>query len=135
MAKKATDKPAEKAAAKPLSLEVLVVPPGETPPGVSGFFPPVATLSGIVVTDAAGADDAESDIPPKIVVGSERFGSTDEPPEALELPPVSAKASLEDHPAIELAQSFVTPHGKPDSEMGSYYTPPPPELRKPKAKA
>jgi len=63
--------------------------------------------------------------PPEIVVGLEY------PPDAIELPPVAAKAALEDHPAIELAQSFVTPHGRPEAVHGNYYTPPPPELRKP----
>jgi hypothetical protein len=137
MAKKATDKPAAKAAAKtaakpaakPLSPGVVGIPLAETPPGVSGVLPLVAPLSDIVVLDEQ---------PPEIVVGSEGVGSMDDPPveleypsDAIELPPVAAKASLEDHPAIELAQSFMTPHGKPETVHGNYYTPPPPELRKP----
>lgn len=149
MAKKATFKPAAKAAATktaavstalptfsesaqrgaeqgmaaPLSPEALDTPLVETPPGVSGVSSPVAPLSEIVVTDVAGDTYEEGDIQPEIVVG------VDESPYAL-LPPVAAKAPLEDHPAIELAQSFVTPHGVPASGHQHYYTPPPPELRK-----
>lgn len=81
----------------------------------------MAPLSDIVVLDEQ---------PPEIVVGSEGVG-LEYPPDAIELPPAAAKAPMEDHPAIELAQSFVTPHGKPEAVHGNYYTPPPPELRKP----
>ncbi len=80
----------------------------------------------------------ESDAPPEIVVGSEGVGSMDDPPaeleyppDAIELPPAVARPSLEDHPAIVLAQTYITPHGKPESGHQHYYTPPPPELRKP----
>lgn len=55
-------------------------------------------------------------------MGSERMGGEDELSEA-------AKPALEDHPAITLAQSFVTPHGMPETGHPNYYTPPPPDLR------
>jgi hypothetical protein len=139
MAKRASNKPAAKAAATktaavstalptsdesaqspeqgmtaPLSPEVFVLPPVETPPGVSGVSSPVAPLS----------DDDNGDNAPEIIVGSESVGAADSPPGEVQAVPV-------EHPAIALAQSFVTPHGVPASGHQHYYTPPPPELRKP----
>jgi len=152
MAKKATSKPAPKAAkaaavsaALPASNEPAqhaeqgmtapLSPPAprasvEMPPGVSGVSPPAATLSKVVVTDPAGDTYAEGDIPPEIVVGSEAMRAADEPPAEPETPQPAAKPSLADHPAIVAAQSYVTPHGKPDNAPPKYFTPPPHELRK-----
>ncbi len=92
------------------------MPPAGLPPEVSGVSPPAGSL-------------------PEIIVGSEAMLATDEPPEDAEAPPKAAKPSLADHPAIVAAQSYVTPHGKPDNAPPQYYTPPPHELRKPAKKA
>lgn len=95
---------------------------------------------------AANAADA-TPLSPEVLM----LPPSDEPPEVLgaspPVAPISQDAQLfggepletvqaadEEHPAITLAQSFVTPHGVPDSDLGSFYTPPPPELRKPTAK-
>lgn len=105
---------AEQGMAAPISPQALDTPLVETPPGVSGVSSPVAPLS----------DDDDGENTPEIIVGSESMGAADEPPGEVLTVPV-------DHPAVVLAQSFVTPHGKPEAVHGNYYTPPPPELRKP----
>lgn len=79
--------------------------------------------------------------PPEIVVGSELSAAETAramAPALAWLDELKKEQAAEDapkldaaHPAIELAQSFVTPHGKPEAVHGNYYTPPPPELRKP----
>jgi len=103
MAKQQTTKPvkAVKAVKPPLSPAALDTPPDGLPPEVSGVSPPAGSL-------------------PEIIVGSEAELATDETP----VDPFA------DHPAIVAAQSFQTPHGRPDNAMPKYYTPPPHELRK-----
>lgn len=138
MAKRATSKPvkATKPAAAPtLSPGVSCVPPPvETPPEVLGVLPPVAPLSKVVVTDAAGDAYDEGDIPPEIVVGSESSGSADEPPadllEALPMDEAADAPKLDaTHPAIALAQRYQAGSGKTNKRPGRYYTPEPPKLR------
>lgn len=126
MAKKATSKPAAKAAkpaavstalptsnesAQPGAEQGMATPlsPGgatvlataETPPGVSGVLPLVAPLSEIVVTDPAGDAYVEGDIPPEIVVGSELIGSTDETPASAPLQLSAAETARAMAPALE----------------------------------
>ncbi len=131
--------------AAPLSTEVLIVPPVGTPPGVLGVSPPVAPLSSVVVLDAAGDAYDEGDLPPEIVVGSQEVtrevsqGAIRPFLEFLtesEAAPAAVKpVPLADHPAIVAAQSYQTGHGVPSSGQQHYFTPAPPELRKPAAKA
>jgi hypothetical protein len=138
----------------PVSPGVLPIALVETPPGVFGVLPPVAPLSEIVVTDAAGETYNEGDIPSEIVVSSERIGSTNETPagaplqlDAAEtaqamapalawLDEVKAEQDAADalkfdagHPAIALAQSFESGAGRPSDGLPRYFTPEPPKLR------
>jgi len=112
MAKRATSKPAN----KPLRNTAIGTAEPQTPAEILGESPQV-TLPPEVVQDAAGNSYEEGDL-------SEADILADEPGLVSD-----AEPAAEPHPAIELAQSFVTPHGVPDTPAHPYYTPPPPDLR------